>query len=86
MQKYPDVVLSNPVIVQPPVTSTTFHVIQIAENPSEKWVNAFVSDGVRQIWIPILSEENYYPDWNDSDVTNAIADYVSSNYEQVSSV
>ena len=86
MQKYPDVVLSNPVIVQPAVTSTTFHVIQIAENPSEKWVNAFVSDGVRQIWIPILSEENYHPDWNDSDVINAIADYVSSNYEQVSSV
>ena len=86
MQKYPDVVLSNPVIVQSAATSTTFHVIQIAENPSEKWVNAFVSDGARQIWIPILSEENYHPDWNDSDVINAIADYVSSNYEQVSSV
>jgi len=81
MQKYPDVVLSKPVIVQPAVASTTFRVIQISENPSEKWVNAFVSDGVRQIWIPILSEENYYPDWNDLDVTNAITDYVSNNYE-----
>jgi len=81
MQKYPDVVLSKSVIVQPAVTSTTFHVIQVAENPSEKWVNAFVSDGVRQIWIPILSEENYYPDWDDLDVTNAITDYVSNNYE-----
>lgn len=86
MQKYPDVVLSKPVIVQPAVTSTTFHVIQIAENPNEKWVNAFVSDGVRQIWIPILTEDSYYSDWNDLDVTNAITDYVSNNYEQVSSV
>jgi hypothetical protein len=82
MQKYPDVVLNNPVIVQPAVVSSVFHVIQIAENPNEKWVNAFVSDGVRQIWIPILTEENYFSDWNDVDVTNAITDYVLKNYNQ----
>jgi hypothetical protein len=82
MQKYPDVVLNNPVIVQPAVVSSVFHVIQIAENPNEKWLNAFVSDGVRQIWIPILTEENYFSDWNDVDVTNAITDYVLKNYNQ----
>jgi len=82
MQKYPDVVLNNPVIVQPAVVSSVFHVIQIAENPNEKWLNAFVFDGVRQIWIPILTEENYFSDWNDVDVTNAITDYVLKNYNQ----
>jgi len=82
MQKYPDVVLNNTVIVQPAVVSSVFHVIQIAENPNEKWLNAFVSDGVRQIWIPILTEENYFSDWNDVDVTNAITDYVLKNYNQ----
>jgi hypothetical protein len=67
--------------VQPAITSSIFHVVQIAENPTEQWVNAFVSDGVQQFWITILDSSTYHPDWNDQDITNSILAYISKNYQ-----
>jgi hypothetical protein len=79
MSRYPDVVLSRPVIVQPAITSAIFRVIQVAENPQERWVNAFISDGAKDFWITVSTPESYVSSWNDGDVTNAILDYVSRN-------
>jgi hypothetical protein len=84
MPQYPDVVLNAPVIAQPAITTTTFHVIQVTENPEQKEVSVFVSDGVRTFWVTILNSETYHSDWTDTDVTNGILSYVSQNYTPAS--
>jgi hypothetical protein len=82
MSKYPDVILSDPVIVQSAITTTSFHVVQVAENPDEQWVDAFVFDGVNKIWVRVLNSDTYYPDWSDVDVINGISSYVTQNYQR----
>lgn len=82
-QKYPDIILKSAVIVQPAITADSIHVVQIAENPDEKWVNAFVSDGVKQFWVSILNSDTYFSEWSDVDVMSGVLNYVSENYSVV---
>ena len=78
--EYPDVTLLYPVEVQPPVNVDVMSVIQIAENPSEETVNAFISTGTGQIWVSILTPETYKTDWTDADVISAIQKWASETY------
>jgi hypothetical protein len=80
MSDYPLVILPNEVEVQPAVNTNTFRVIQVAENPDEMWVNAFVSGAPQNVWVSVLTPENYFPDWTDDDVVNAVAAWAENTY------
>jgi hypothetical protein len=80
MSDYPLVILPNEVEVQAAVNTNTFRVIQVAENPDEMWVNAFVSGAPQNVWVSVLTPENYFPDWTDDDVVNAVAAWAENTY------
>jgi len=80
MSDYPLVILPNEVEVQPAVNTNTFKVVQVAENPDEMWVNAFVSGAPQNVWVSVLTPENYFPDWTDDDVVNAVAAWAENTY------
>jgi len=72
MSDYPLVILPNEVEVQPAVNTNTFRIIQVAENPDEMWVNAFVAGAPQNAWVSVLTPENYFSNWTDDDVVNAV--------------
>ena len=72
MSDYPLVILPNEVEVQPAVNTNTFKVVQVAENPDEMWVNAFVSGPPQNVWVSVLTPENYFPNWTNDDVSAAV--------------
>lgn len=80
MSDYPVIKISAAVEVQPPITTDTFHVLSVAENPDEKWVNVFVSGAAQNVWVNVLNSENYFPNWTDEDVEIAVNNWALSTF------
>jgi hypothetical protein len=80
MADYPTVTLPHEVIVQPATVTNTFNIIQIAENPNEMWVNAFVSGAPQSVWVPVLNKDNYFADWTDQTVIDAVIAWAESAF------
>lgn len=80
MSDYPLVILPNEVEVQPAVNTNTFRVIQVAENPDEMWVNAFVSGAPQSVWVSVLTPETYFSNWTNDDVSAAVAAWAEATY------
>jgi hypothetical protein len=80
MSEYPLVTLSGAVIVQPAVTTDTFKIVQVAENPDEMWVNAFVSGATQNSWVCVLNAENYFPEWTDQTIIDAVTAWAEETF------
>ena len=80
MSDYPVIKLKTAVEIQSAINNDTFKVLSIAENPDEKWVSAFVSGGTQNVWVPILTAENYTPDWSDDTVIDAITEWAMNTF------
>ena len=80
MPEYPIVLLPNEVIVQPAATTNEFRIIQIVENPGEMWVNAFVSIASENMWVPVLTGDNYFSEWTDETVTDAVKAWAETQF------
>lgn len=80
MSDYPLVTISFDVEVQPAINTNTFRIIQIAENPDEMWVNAFVAGAPQNTWVSVLTPENYVPDWTDETVIEAVTLWAETTF------
>lgn len=80
MSDYPYVTLPNPVEVQPAVNTDSFKVLQVAENPDEMWVNAFVSGAPQNVWVSVLTPENYTPNWTNDTVIEAVTLWAETTF------
>jgi hypothetical protein len=77
---YPTVNLNTPLEVQAPINVSSFKVLQVAENPQDHTVQAFIDFGAGTTWVSILNPNNYKVDWNDTDVTSAIQAWADSSF------
>ena len=80
MSDYPLVTISFDVEVQPAINTNTFRIIQIAENPDEMWVNAFVAGAPQNTWVSVLTPETYTPDWTDETVVEAVTIWAETTF------
>jgi hypothetical protein len=80
MSDYPNIILPNSVEVQPAINTDIFKIIQVAENPEEQWVNAYVAGGPQNVWVPVLTPENYHADWNDDTVVEAVTIWAEATF------
>lgn len=80
MSDYPIVTLPNEVEVQAAVNTNTFKIIQVAENPDEMWVNAFVAGAPQNTWVSVLTPETYTPDWTDETVVEAVTLWAETTF------
>ncbi len=80
MSDYPIVTLPNEVEVQAAVNTNTFKIIQVAENPDEMWVNAFVAGAPQNVWVSVLTPETYTPDWTDETVIAAVTFWAQTTF------
>ena len=80
MSEYPIVTLQNEVEVQAAITTNTFKILQVLENPDEMWVNAFVSGAPQNLWVSVLNPENYTHEWTDQTVVDAVTLWAETNF------
>jgi len=80
MSDYPTIILPNSVEVQPAINTDTFRVLQVAENPDEKWINAYVSGGPQNVWVSVLTPETYHADWSDETISEAVILWAEATY------
>ena len=80
MSDYPIVTLPNEVEVQAAVNTNTFKIIQVAENPDEMWVNAFVAGAPQNVWVSVLTPETYTPDWTDETVVESVTLWAETTF------
>ena len=84
MSDYPIITLPNEVEVQAAVNTNTFKIIQVAENPDEMWVNAFVSGAPQNVWVSVLTPETYTADWTDDTVIAAVTLWAQTTFPPAS--
>lgn len=80
---YPNIVLDSPVEVQSAIVASELRVIHVAENPDEKFVKVFVATPTSNVWIEIMNEENYDPEWTDETVELAVKSWADENFKKV---
>lgn len=80
MSDYPIVKLDFEVEVQSAINTDTFKVLNVAENPDEKWLNAFVAGAPQNTWVSVLTPETYTPNWTDQTITDAVKAWAETNF------
>jgi hypothetical protein len=77
--------LPNPIILRPQLTSNTFSIIEVLDNPSEKYVKAVVKLGDHDRgFFDIWQGEEYdrIGQWTDTDLENALIPLITSHYNR----
>ena len=78
MASYPDVILPAPYVGQTEYQSNDVKILQVADDVNAKTVTAFCQLGVNpsfKYWVPVMTPENYDPDWNNDTVVKAVQVY-----------
>lgn len=76
--KYPEVILSAPYVGQTAYEASVVQIMQVADDVNAKTVNAFCQLGLNpsfKYWVPVMTAENYDPDWNNDTVVKAVTEY-----------
>jgi len=81
---YPDVPLTASLLLQGPVTASSFKILQAIDNPDAKTVNALVQVGPRgsNNWYYVWSGASYdtIGDWTDQQLADAVQAQVIQQY------
>jgi hypothetical protein len=75
---FPDVILPSAYVAQTEYSSADVKVLQIADSPEQKTLNAYVQLGDNtsfKYWVPVQSGDAYSVNWTNQDVSNAIVAY-----------
>ena len=75
---YPDVNISAPYIGQTAYEASVVQIMQVADDVNAKTVTAFCQLGGNpsfKYWVPVMTPENYDPDWNNDTVVKAVQVY-----------
>lgn len=78
MASYPDVILPAPYVGQTTYQSNDVKILQVADDVVAQTVNAFCQLGLNpsfKYWVPVMTPENYDPDWTNDTVTAAVLAY-----------
>lgn len=76
--KYPSVNLSAPYVGQTAYEASVVQILQVADDVNAKTVTAFCQLGLNpsfKYWVPVMTPENYDPDWNNDTVVKAVQVY-----------
>ena len=76
--KYPDVNLDAPYVGQTAYEASVVQIMQVADDVNAKTVTAFCQLGGNasfKYWVPVMTPENYDPDWNNDTVVKAVQVY-----------
>lgn len=69
---YPEIKLDQLVLTQNAITTDTFTVLEISENPDAKTLKAFVKGAPQMFWIEIFDHTTYHSEWTDGEVMNIL--------------
>lgn len=83
MASYPDITLPNPVILQQQVTSNSYRITDVTDNPVDKTVTARVIVGENAIsFFTVWSGESYdnIGQWTDDQLQDSVTAFVLATY------
>lgn len=86
MSEYPLIILDCPIEWRAAINTDRFRVLHVAEELESQSVTAFIECPTENIWITIMTAENYDPEWSDETVVHAVQAWMMSNYPPAKSI